>query len=104
MAQRPINTNTQIIDNEQELIKLFYTPGLKVKDLTIVSNDKLIVVTELAEELVTESKFSNKVIAAFVTAYGRCLLFKAASKLKKNLLYMDTGWLKYIYNACERIC
>jgi len=59
--------------------------------LSIISEDKVVVVTELEESLVSESKYSNKVIASFVTAYGRCLLFKAACKLKKNLLYVDTG-------------
>jgi hypothetical protein len=72
-------------------LKVFYTPGNIVKDLTILSDSKVMVEVELPEEEAREPKNSNKVIASFVTAYGRCLLFKAVNRLADRILYMDTG-------------
>jgi len=91
MAQKAIREQTHFIDSEEDLIRLFYTPGVKVKDITIASDDKLIVLTELEKEVASESKYSNKVLASFVTAYGRIMLFKACNRLQRRILYMDTG-------------
>jgi hypothetical protein len=72
------------------MVKHFFTPGQVVKDLVILSDSKVLLVVELPKEEARESKNGNKVIASFVTAYGRCLLYKAVNKLGDKILYMDT--------------
>jgi hypothetical protein len=80
-----------IVHDASELIKLMYQPGVLVKDIILLTDECALVILEEPEELTKEGRFSNQIIASFVTAMGRCVLFYRMQRLGRRLLYSDTG-------------
>lgn len=91
MCQRRVTTKVTIIHTATELIKIMYQPGIIVKNIILLTDECALVSIEEPDELTQEGRFSNRVVASFVTAMGRCALFSHMIKAGKRLCYSDTG-------------
>ena len=79
-----------LLESIEELIALYHSEGPhQIEDiLNSITSDKIIY--SYSEEKVRRSKDSNTILASMVTSLARIELLKAMSKLKGNLLYVDT--------------
>jgi hypothetical protein len=91
LAQRVYTARVRVISDGTELCKLFYTPGIIVCDIVVLNRRSVLVMTTTPEELCEPARNSNMLVASFVTAYGRCMLYHPMNSVNKDLCYVDTG-------------
>ena len=88
-----------ILDSIEELVALYKSEGPhQIEDiLNSITSDKIIY--SYSEEKVRRSKDSNTILASYVTSLARIQLLKAMTKLKDNLLYVDTDSIVFHTSA-----
>ncbi len=89
-AQSLDKTTTSFIDNFSKLLRLLKDETLNVTSIRFASRKCAVVTYETKSGYRKPHKMHNPCLAAMVTSWGRCMLWKAASKLGTDLAYMDT--------------
>ncbi|XP_064635289.1 uncharacterized protein LOC135492653 [Lineus longissimus] len=95
IGERPIFVKTEYVSEPSEYFQKMTDDTIEVRDVQMVNDECVLMMTCLKEQFVEANNKTNVVIAAYVTAHGRLKLFSELSKLGKNVLYFDTDSIIY---------
>ena len=103
LGRRALNTvkykSLGLLDSIEELVALYHSEGPhQIEDILNSIKSKKIIYS-YSEDKVRRSNTSNTIIASYVTSLARIQLLKAMSKLKGNLLYVDTDSMVFHTSA-----
>ena len=90
LAQRTDLKQTEIIKSREKLLEIVHDPKKRVTNIFFPNDETVYVEWKYIEAVETSSAHSNVVLASYVTAYGRLMLYNVMEKLGKNAMYCDT--------------
>ena len=89
-AQNQNNTQTTIVNSDNEFYELLTSTGTEVTNLIFPKEEVAWVSRKYSEDNVTTGKNVNVAVAAYVTTQARLKLYGYLSKLGKSVLCCDT--------------
>lgn len=100
-GERGDKTKKIICNTRAQVINLMTNTNIEVKSMVDLSNDSAMFTYKNLKEADMDAPYNNVVIAAFVTAHGRTVLYKYLDILQKFVLYFDTDSVIYLerYNT-----
>ncbi len=89
-------TQSKFFSSAHELYSFFENEQYDVKDLLFPNDHIAMIYYEDKKDMHMDSDQTNVVIAAFVTAKARLMLYAELIKLDKRVLYFDTDSVIYM--------
>ena len=104
-AQTPGKKQTKIINgqNPSELFKIISDPKLDVVDFNVVDEDTLLLDYAQKTEVVHSGSSDNVPVAAFITGYGRLMLYELLEACGERAMYCDTDSIIYRADNASQI-
>jgi hypothetical protein len=92
-GQRDDLSKTAICRSQYEVDEIFNMDGIKIKDCRLVTENTMFIRYKFLDEFVSESNFSNVVVALYTTSSARLRLYEFMEECERNggnVLYTDT--------------
>lgn len=89
-GQRSCLPQAEIVKTKKQLLELLFSPEKEVTGIIPINQEIIYVCWRLKEEADVSASFTNIVIAIFVTAQARLVLYSYLEKLGTRSLYCDT--------------
>ena len=90
LAQRNDLKHTEIVKTRARLLELVSDPEKRITNVLFPNEHTVYVEWKYVDAMETASPYTNVVLASYVTALGRLMLYEVMEKLGRDLLYCDT--------------
>jgi hypothetical protein len=100
-CERGNRANAVFVRSPLELAKMQNDISKEITDFHIINEDVIAVEVKSSEDFYEESLYTNELIGALTTSYGRLQLLEILNKVGEDALYFDTDSVVYVVRENE---